>query len=186
MSVRRPILMLHHDEELDALEVERVERQLSWDAEGRRYLSDLETIGSAVREATDQRLVDRDLTDQIMARVQGAAARSNARPHRQAKAWQRRTLPFGLVSTALAAAAMFWLSVRVPTERAINSDTPQAVVVVPGVSEPAAETESGVLIESVDFGGGGGSIFMVQGGRATTPVVWLTEPSETEGRSEPL
>lgn len=191
MSIRRPTLMLHHDEELDAIDVERVERRLSWDADGRRYLDDLETIAVAVRDSVDHGIRDTAFTDQIMARVQGLPRTAGTQPAPKsqslASAWHRRTLPFGLASTAaLAAAAMFWLSVRMPTEKPVHSNTPRAVAATPAVANSSAEVDNGVLIESVDFGGGGGSIFMVQGGRATTPVVWLTEPPETEGRSEPL
>jgi len=193
-SMTRRGVMQYHDAELDPLAAEQLERQLRWDAPRRRYLESLETIGDGVRDAVRQATPTFDLTDQIMARV--AAQPSSTRPSSSdasrpggapaSPTWRRKikvALGVGLGSTAaLAAGALFWLSVGMP------SDRPAEISAATRILEPPALDDSarGVAIESVDFGVGGGSIFMVQAGQTSTPVVWLTEPPEVEVGSEPL
>ena len=195
-SMTRRGVMQYHDAELDPIAAEQLERQLRWDASRRRYLDSLDTIGDGVRDAVRQATPAFDLTDQIMARV--AAQSSSTRPSSSsdpsrpggalpaAPTWRRKikvALGVGLGSTAaLAAGALFWLSVGMP------SDRPAEISAATRTLEPPALDDSarGVAIESVDFGVGGGSIFMVQAGQTSTPVVWLTEPPEVEVGSEPL
>jgi hypothetical protein len=174
-------LMQHHDGELDALQAAEEERRLAWDPAGRVYLDRLETIGDAVRDAVQQTTPAAHLTHDIMTRIECE------RVGHQSAWYQRLASPFGwgLGSTAaLAAAAFLWLAGPTrPEDRSRAASGPHA-------TQTAGETLSGglvgVAIESVDFGAGGGSIFMVQGGQDTTPVVWLSEPELTEVRSEPL
>ena len=189
-------LMQYHDGELDALPARQVERQLAWNVSDRRYLETLEAMGEGVRDAARQATPPLDLTDRIMARV--AAERSSAdqplggrRPGPSASSpntWRRKitvALGVGLGSTAaLAAGALFWLSVGMPSDSEAGVTSTTRAIERP----PTAEDDStlGVAIESVDFGRGGGSIFMVQAGQTPTPVVWLTEPPEVEVGSEPL
>lgn len=196
-SMTRRGVMQYHDGELDPLAAEQLERRLGWDAPRRRYLDSLETLGDGVRDAVRQATPAFDLTDQIMARVtaQSAITRaSSSEPSRSGRAlplgpsstWRRKikvALGVGLGSTAaLAAGALFWLSVGMP------SDSPAEVSAAARTLEPTAADDSarGVAIESVDFGAAGGSIFMVQAGQTSTPVVWLTEPPAVEVGSEPL
>lgn len=64
------------------------------------------------------------------------------------------------------------------------------LVVVAAVAEPMASRGSeevaqapapAVAIESVDFGEGGGSVFVVEAGEGVTPVVWLADDARAEG-----
>jgi hypothetical protein len=186
-------LMQFHDGELGALPTRQVERQLAWDARGRRYLDSLDSIGDGVRDAMRQATPTLDLTDRIMAQVtlqdrelEGLTP-SRSGPAASAP-WQRKlsvALGVGLGSTAaLAAAAVFWLSVGMPSDsEAEVTLTARALETTPASD---ADIGRGVAIESVDFGMGGGSIFMVQVADTPTPVVWLTEPPEVEVGSEPL
>lgn len=189
-------VMAYHDGELDPLSAQQLERQLSWDAPRRRYLDALDTIGDGVRDAMRQATPAFDLTDQIMARVAAEPAQpstSQASSSRRARplaaaptSWRRKitlALGVGLGSTAaLAAGAVFWLSVGMPSESQAEFSVTARTLEAPALDEGVR----GVAIESVDFGAGGGSIFMVQAGQTSTPVVWLTEPPEVEVGSEPL
>ena|SRR5688572_22361195 len=181
--------MQFHDGELGALPVQQVERQLAWDARGRRYLDSLDSIGDGVRDAMRQATPPLDLTDRIMTQVALEERRIPGRLRSAPSApWHRKltlTLGVGLGSTAaLAAAALFWLSVSMPSDS--QADLTLAARTLHGTPASDAETGRGVAIESVDFGMGGGSIFMVQVANTPTPVVWLTEPPEVEVGSEPL
>ncbi len=186
-------VMHYHDGELEPLAARQVERRLAWDAEQRCYLAALETIGDGVRDAVRQATPAIDLTEQIMARVSSERASAEEPSWGRTRllvpspSWRRKitlALGVGLGSTAaLAAGALFWLSVGMP------SDSEAEVTMTARALElelPPASDASGVAIESVDFGMGGGSIFMVQAGQTPTPVVWLTEPSEVEVGSDPL
>src|SRR5688572_24441728 len=110
--------MQFHDDELGALSAQQVERQLVWDARGRRYLESLDSIGDGVRDAMRQATPPLDLTERIMAQV-ALESRSPERPV-PAAPWHRKLtlgLGVGLGSTAaLAAAALFWLSVGMPSD----------------------------------------------------------------------
>ncbi len=51
----------------------------------------------------------------------------------------------------------------------------------------AAETElAGASIEALDIGASGATLFVVQAGSVTTPVVWLDDGDETRDRMGPL
>jgi hypothetical protein len=176
-----------HDGELDAVASEQAERRLGWDASGRRYLNDLERIGDGVRDALRLTTPSADLTDQIMARIEQSQKPEGFAPR---PAWQRRVLSLGIglgSTAALAALAVLWLSGTVSVE---SNDVRRAADTNLRASSASVEVSSdvspGVAIESVDFGGGGGSIFLVQAGRETTPVVWLSEPPQTEVKGEAL
>lgn len=194
MTETRRKLMQFHDGELGALSAQQVERQLAWDAPGRRYLDGLDSVGNGVRDAMRQATPSLDLTDRIMAQVAlapGAQQRGVQRrfPSLSGPApWHRRltlALGVGVGSTAaLAAAALFWLSVGMPSDS--EAELTLAARALESIPASDAETSRGVAIESVDFGMGGGSIFMVQVADTPTPVVWLTEPPEVEVGSEPL
>lgn len=192
-------LMQYHDGELAPPAAQKLERRLAWNPSERRYLERLEAIGDGVRDVARRTSPSREaleLTDQIMARVAAEQSTlgplaSTRRPRSSASSpmtWRRKitvALGVGLGSTAaLAAGALFWLSVGMPSE------TEAGVTATPlALERPSATDDDGRLgaaIESVDFGMGGGSIFMVQAGHAPTPVVWLTEPPEVEVGSEPL
>ena len=192
MTETRRKLMQFHDDELAALAAQQVERQLGWDAPGRRYLDSLDSIGDGVRDAMRQATPAFDLTDRIMAQValeDSGVRRPRSRWQKLPLApWQRKlsvALGVGLGSTAaLAAAALFWLSAGMPSDS--EAELTLAARTLETLPASDAETSRGVAIESVDFGVGGGSIFMVQVDDTPTPVVWLTEPPEVEVGSEPL
>ena len=180
-------VMQYYDGELDLLSAQQLERQLSWDAPRRRYLDALDSVGDGVRDAMRQATPAFDLTDQIMARVAAdRAAQPASSGQSRPTSWRRKVmvaLGVGLGSTAaLAAGTVFWLSVGMPSESQAEISVTARTLEPPALDDGAR----GVAIESVDFGAGGGSIFMVQAGQTSTPVVWLTEPPEVEVGSEPL
>ncbi len=185
-DTKRPLMLLH-DGELDALAAQQLAHRLAWDASAREYLAGLDTVGNGVRDAVHQGTPGVDLTDSIMARIASDAPRGLPPVRVRRWHWTRTfgsRFGVGLGSTAaLAAAALLWVFVRVPADAEVVAETPRES------GRPAVEisdSSAGVAIESVDFGGGGGSIFMVQGGRDTTPVVWLSEPVSGNTESGPL
>lgn len=178
MSEFKRTLMQHHDGELGAIASTQLERRLHWDASGREYLQELVAVGDGIRETLRARTDGVDLTDEIMRRVE-RERELERRAHRSRRARARLGLALGS-SAALAAGALFWLL------SGVGADGPARLLVPHRPATADVSVAEGVAIESVDFGVGGGSIFVIQGGEATTPVVWLTEPTEDEARSEPL
>lgn len=188
MTDFRRKLMQYHDGELDAVSGQQLNRRLLWDASGRRYLSELGTLGEAVRDAVRQATPEQDLTRDIMARIEADEPRERRRglPPRLSGWCRRLASPpvLGLGSmAALAAVALLWLAQPVPQD-----STPRGVALGDTVAggQVRSLAEPGVAIESVDFGPGGGSIFVLERGRETTPVVWLSEPAHAEVRSGSL
>ena len=178
MSEIKRTLMQHHDGELNAITSEQIQRRLHWDGSGREYAQGLAAIGDGVREALRARTQGMDLTDEIMQRLE-AERGSKPTAHKPKRDVSRLGFALGS-SAALAAGALLWLLSGVTGEGASRVVVPVSAA----NGEPVAA--EGVAIESVDFGVGGGSIFVIQGGEVTTPVVWLSEPTEDEVRSEPL
>jgi negative regulator of sigma E activity len=200
-------LMRYYDGELPEAEARDVETTLASDTEARRVLEGLEQIGAVVRGlALDRAEPHGDLADRILERIEaekvepapapGGPSAEVVRPAR----WQR-VVP--AIAGALAVAASIALVVELTREEAPSAPSGQAVRAPAPVlgtpaspASPALEPETpvaeadvtpAVSIETVDFGGHQGTIFMLQEGAASTPVVWLVdEPSPRGTRMEPL
>jgi negative regulator of sigma E activity len=200
-------LMRYFDGELPEAEARDVEATLASDAEACRVLEGLEQIGAVVRGvALDRAEAPGDLADRILERIEveqaepapapGGSPAVVVRPAR----WQR-VVP--AIAGALAVAASIALVVELTREQTPSAPSGQAVrAPASGLGTPAApanptlepetpvaeaDVTPAVSIETVDFGGHQGTIFMLQEGAASTPVVWLVdEPSPRGTRMEPL
>lgn len=187
--------MRYYDGELSPAEAEQVERLLARDEIARARLAETERLGDAIRHWAELRAnAQGDLTEAVMARID---AENAPRPRRAGASL--RVLPVVASALALAAAIAIFVSKRSsPDERGL----------VPGVARPAPSLQAGsdasvrevavgsrvapvaapaVSIETVDFGDGHGSIFVVSSERGDTPVVWLSDdPAISPQRTHPL
>ncbi len=186
-------LMRAFDGELDEAALAAVDAQ----PEAENTFSGLEQVGDFVRAMADEWHPPASMVDDIMKRVEAEprlrvlAAASENRDEGSGR-WARRAGALGAL--AAAAAAVFVIAAArdsgpsplataiAPTEAPVRT-APQAVA---SVASPAAmvddEGSPAAAIESVDFGGNTGAIFMVSGGSGTTPVIWVDD----RGRAEPL
>ena len=203
MSVNHPQLMRYYDGELDADEAAEFEAALEHHPEAQRVLEGLEQLSAFVRlHGQEQAAPDPLLTDDIMARIAREEApepqRVSSAPPEVGRGPWRTIVPAAAAVLALAA------SVALVNEISKNSGTPAPVVEqpsttverplapVPSGEEPAeeqvlADSHPAVAIETVDFGAREGTIFLMQEGEGSTPVVWLMdEPAPAKGRMEPL
>jgi anti-sigma factor RsiW len=209
VSISHETLMRYFDGELSPEQAAELEEQLASDPEAERVLAGLDQIGEVVRGVALARSdAHADLTDRILERVaaeprvpaarQGALERVSVRPLPQ-KSRLQRAAPALIGGLALAAAAaLLFERVREPVAPPapiveVNPPAPAPEIPeersVPALPEPIAEADTApaIAIETVDFGAHRGSIFMLQEGEATTPVVWLVdEPGPGKGRMEPL
>jgi anti-sigma factor RsiW len=184
-------LMRYYDGELDAEETAELEAELAGDPEAQGVLDGLEQLSAFVRrDAAEQPALD--LTDAIMARVASEPRQDRSAAPPPARAGWRVIAPAAAAVLALAAgvALVNELSrapqapvpvVQQPTPRVVPSSEE-----APEVPTVVAEREA-VSIETVDFGAREGTIFVVQEGEGSTPVVWLMdEPTPPGTRMEPL
>jgi hypothetical protein len=102
---------------------------------------------------------------------------------RSSRAW---LLPAALVAT-LAAASAVVVTAHQPAapETTEPRRAERALVPSSGVT-PGAEEARGARVESVDFGEGSGSIFVLGSSAGTTTVIWMNELPENRRRIEPL
>lgn len=170
--------MAWRDGELDADETARFEADLARDPE----------LVAIVR-ALDR--LDAELVPVLAARVQAAPdlsgpilARVRAEPVRPGMSRLARVIPLAAAGLAAAAAAAFALRAPEPSQHAPIASVSQGVA-VSAAPEPVAvaqaDDDPGVAIESVDFGSGEGTIFMVSEGESDTPVVWLNDDGPGSG-----
>lgn len=204
-------LMRLHDGELDPDERASVETALATDARARDVVAGLEQIGDVVRAVVERTDAPSDLVDDVMARIdaeqQGGrapdreglrvlegGARGGATPTASPPGRGARIAAAGGAFAAAAAAAVVMALSGGATSTAVGSRpalpaTAQPAVApsAPVVGTSAEEDSSSAAIESIDFGGSNGSIFMVSAGDVTTPVVWVSDDlaAPTE-RAEPL
>jgi anti-sigma factor RsiW len=202
-------LMELYDGELSPAEVAELESALAADSEAQRVLAAFAEVGRGVRAAEAEReFASEGLTDAIMARVRNERAADKPRDANMAGVRDERAadkptvVPLRsvprrrgavVVSLTLAAAAgaLMWVSrpEQAPTAHSVQP-VPSAFQRPSAAIEPAEATADApvdpgpqVAIESVDFGGHTGTIFMVPAGeRDTTPVVWLSDEPEAAAR----
>jgi anti-sigma factor RsiW len=201
MSVDHSQLMRYYDGELGPGEAAEVEAALANDPEAQRVFEGLEQLSAFVRmHDREQAPADDGLTDAIMARVMGEKRgdrSTSAAPEVVRGPW-RNIVPAAAAVLALAAgvALVNELSKKSeplpPVVEQPVAPSEQPVAPVPSLEEPPAEqvlaeTDPAVAIETVDFGAREGTIFMMQEGEGSTPVVWLMDdPDPTGSRMEPL
>ena len=209
MSIDQRTLMQYFDGELGDEQAAEVEALLEHDPEARRVLEGLDQVGAVVRGVMlDQARPPDDLSDAVMARISAepslARAAAPATSIGRTKGWReqpvmRRVVPIALASLAAAAAlALVFQRAHAPEPRvAAPSRHLIAPRARPAVSPPpsarpelelaSAESAPAIAIETVDFGGREGTIFMLAEGEMATPVVWLMdEPGGGRDTMEPL
>jgi anti-sigma factor RsiW len=198
VSLNHPQLMRYYDGELDAEEAAEVEAALAEDPDAQRVFEGLEQLSAFVRQhEQEQAAPDPLLTDDIMSRIadEDRPALKSSPPAEVVRGPWRNILPAAAAVLALAAsvALVNELSNKGPTTAPVveqpSTTAEEPLAPVPSVEEPVelADSHPAVAIETVDFGAREGTIFLMQEGEGSTPVVWLMdEPAPAEGRMEPL
>jgi anti-sigma factor RsiW len=197
MSLNHPQLMRYYDGELDAEQAAEVEAALANDPEAQRVFEGLEQLSAFVQTHEREQALP-DLTDAIMSRIAREERKDSARPAEVVRGPWSTILPAAAAVLALAAgvALVNELSNKpgttTPVVQQPTATSEEPVAPVPS-EEPVREqvlAEShhpAVAIETVDFGAREGTIFVMQEGEGSTPVVWLMdEPAPAGGRMEPL
>ncbi|MBN2196223.1 MAG: hypothetical protein JW751_25645 [Polyangiaceae bacterium] len=191
-------LMQHYDGELSSEESAEVERLLVGDPEGRDAFAGLQQLGEFLREFADERAASADdVASSVMAHLDfelGPASRSRVVRGRSSRRASRiRSWVWGATGGLAAAAAMALLFAYLAPTRTAPSAGPAAASwraanasARPSWAAPdpvrRAEPGPDVSIETVDFGQRNGTIFMVSSGEgATTPVIWVTDPTGRDG-----
>jgi hypothetical protein len=206
-------LMRLYDEEATA--EERAELEASLTEEDVGVLAGLSQLTDVVRALESVRAVEAveiDVTDGVLGALEAEAAPANVvplvppvekapAPSLALRKSGPRSTTVAIAGLALAAAAAtaVWLGAR-PSETTSQAaaTAPAGQATSPGTSEPTPEppvepvaeladsdADPAAVIEAVDFGSGGGSIFLVPAGEETTPVVWLVD-EPAGARMEPL
>jgi hypothetical protein len=177
MKIDPRTLMLLYDGELDAREAARVRRQIAFDPEAQRILAGYAELGGALRIWSEHR----------------APARS-ARALRRAHPVARRAFGLAWVGAAAAALVMALCATHSGDSRPVASvlgaarmlpshAAPTTASVGSAPSDEGTES-TGAAIEVVDFGAGGGTIFMVSKGAQATPVVWLSDNDDDDSADQ--
>jgi hypothetical protein len=126
-----------------------------------------------VREAVGSRLEPpAGAVDRILTHVASHAAIRAAVPPAPAKSRAPRVYGVAAGLLALAASLSLWLGTS-----ARPAVLPASGETAASAPHRAAPRESAV-IEAVDFGAGGGTIFVVESEGGHTPVVWLRDASD--------
>jgi hypothetical protein len=179
MTIDPRKIMQLYDGELDPAEAERIAREIGQDGESKRMHEGFVDVGVAVRLWAD------------------AAEQRNVAQRKPPRA---RAVKGGIwLGLAAAAAVMALVSTKggePPHARArptlaiaepSRAVTPAVVEEDDATAEAAANPEStGAAIEMVDFGAGGGTIFVVSKGTEATPVVWLSDDEPPARQAKPL
>lgn len=198
MSLNHPQLMRYYDGELSPEEAADVEAALEKDPEAQRVFEGLEQLSAFVRlHEREQAVSDGGLTDAIMARIAQGGTRTESTPPEVARGPWRNIVPAAAAVLALAASVALVnelskdsrTTAPVVEQPSAASEQPQAPALFeePAAEQVLAETGPAVAIETVDFGAREGTIFLLQEGEGSTPVVWLMdEPAPAGGRMEPL
>jgi anti-sigma factor RsiW len=195
MSVNHPLLMRYYDGELSDEEAAEVEAALENDPDARRVFEGLEQLSAFVRKHEEEQALP-DLTDAIMGRIAREERKESAPPAEVVRGPWSTILPAAAAVLALAAgvALVNELSNKPATTTPVVQQPSSELPVAPVPSEEPAEEQvladsqhPAVAIETVDFGAREGTIFVMQEGEGSTPVVWLMdEPAPAGGRMEPL
>lgn len=187
-------LMRYLDGDLDGEEAAAVERWMAESTEAQRLCSDLERVRVELRAISEERGRRADsIVEGVMARIDAAGgAKMRVVRGGGGQGPDRRVLAFvPALGLALAAAAAVVAYFRPhPAPIAALRERPTAAVsqapaaeAFSGASAAAVSSEpaAGASIESVDFGGQNGTIFMVAAGQEVTPVVWLDDGEPSSG-----
>jgi hypothetical protein len=213
VTVSRELLMRYHDAEVSEAEAREVEAALDHEPALLEELEAYAELGNLVRAASDSRAVQSfDISDSVMAAIAPLPKRE-ARPQSRAGARVHSLLPRIATWVSLGAAIAAGSMLVARTWSAPPSHVgPRAAHAVAGEHSPASASAAPDLsatpelaaalqaeeepklppatIESVDFGGNTGSVFVVSTDSSETPVVWMPddgEPDEdNEDRSESL
>ena len=213
MTVSRELLMRYHDAEVSEAEAREVEAALDREPALLEELEAYAELGNFVRAASDMRAVQSfDITGSVMAaieRVPKRVARTSSRPAARVQSLLPRVATWVSLGAAIAAGAVLvarsWsappVHVGARGSHAVSAEhSPASASAAPDLSaapELAAALQAEeepklppATIESVDFGGNTGSVFVVSTDSSETPVVWMPddgEPDDTdEDRSESL
>lgn len=178
----RKVMQLY-DGELEQSEAESVRRELAGDPEAQRVFQGFVEVGVAVRIWAEE------------------APRLRARASPRARA--RRRIGGAVWLGMAAAAALTALVSTKGREPSLTSRPPVSALALPAAAatettaaeesldeevsadEPPSPDGAGAAIEMVDFGAGGGTIFVVSKGTEATPVVWLSD-DPPDGQAKPL
>lgn len=210
MTVSRELLMRYHDAEVSEAEARVVEAALEQEPALVEELEAYAELGSFVRAASDSRAVlEFDIADSVMAAVQTESPRV-ARPPARVHSLLPRIATWVSLGAAIAAGSVLVArSWSAPPASHGGTRGAHAVTGEPASVSPSAAPDLSAApelaaalqpeeepklppatIESVDFGGNNGSVFVVSTGSSETPVVWMPddgEPDEdNEDRSESL
>lgn len=214
--VSRELLMRYHDAEVSEAEARAVEAALEQDPALLEELEAYAELGSFVRAslASDARSVQSfDISESVMAAIEPLPPRVRPRAPARVQSLLPRIATWVSLGAAIAAGSVLvarsWsappagpaharhahaVSVSPSEQSAARPSASAELVAAPELVEALqAEEEpklSPATIESVDFGGNNGSIFVVSTDSSETPVVWMPddgEPDEdNEDRSESL
>ena len=200
MTIDQRKLMQYFDGELDDEQAAEVEALVEHDVEARRVLEGMDQIGAVVRGVMlDQARPPEGLTDAVMARISPEPPARRAWKRLREEPRFRRAVPVALGALAAAAAlALVFERANPPQPRVsppsqpLTAARPQPPAPLPSSERPELEVASvesapAIAIETVDFGGREGTIFMLAEGEIATPVVWLMdEPGKERDSMEPL
>jgi anti-sigma factor RsiW len=148
----------------------------------------IQQVGQLVRARAEETIPSPDLVDAVLADLDASGSPG---PHPRVvsggRGSPRRSAPlwWSLGAAGLAAAAAIALVLRSGSEDSgiTRPDSLESRTAV-GAHEPEAP---GASIERLDPGAHGASVFVVQAGAVTTPVIWLLDDRDHgEDRMEPL
>lgn len=177
-----------HDGELDPAEESVLRARALQDPRARAELDGFRRTSDLLREVYAGQ-PDPALTDLILARVRSSAeTRARAGLAIRPAFWARRTFGTavaGVVVVAAAAAAFLVLGLgSQPTgseSRQLGATPLESATGPRVIAQSASEQETGVSIQTVDFGSTQGAIFLVSEGGLETPVIWTLEDAKDKG-----
>ena len=199
--------MRYHDAEVSEAEAREVEAALDQEPALLEELEAYAELGHFVRAASDSRAAQSfDISDSVMAAIE-PRPRVEARPVARVHSLLPRIATWVSLGAAIAAGSVLvarsWSAppshvgprgaragepvLVSPSAAPDLSAAPELAAALQAEEEPKLPPAT---IESVDFGGNNGSVFVVSTDSSETPVVWMPddgEPDEdNEDRSESL
>jgi anti-sigma factor RsiW len=209
VTVSRELLMRYHDAEASEAEAREVEAALEREPALLEELEAYAELGNFMRASHDSRAVQSfDISDSVMAAIEPQPKRGVGQGARVHALLPRIATWVSLGAAIAAGSVLVARSWSAPATHAgprgahagSGEQSSASASAAPGLSaapELAAALEAEeepklppATIESVDFGGNMGSVFVVSTDSSETPVVWMPddgEPDEdNEDRSESL
>lgn len=174
-SERMMKLMAYADGELEGKERLEIEKLLASDAEAKRVVEQMGTLGDFVRLGHEPK--DVDLTDAIMKKVD-AEPNAKVASLDAARAKKNRNVGVAVVA-ALALAASVFVMTR-PKEEVPIAKGPTPVETVAPTNNVNASASPGVEVEAVESPGHSVSVFYLPSANelSTSVVVWVDETGE--------